>query len=35
MFPAARRPVGRPAWLAIAMVGVLWFAFPLSLFLSL
>jgi drug/metabolite transporter (DMT)-like permease len=32
LFPAARRPVERSAWPAIALVGVLWFAFPLSLF---
>lgn len=32
IFPAARKSVGRSAWPGIAMVGVLWFAFPLSLF---
>lgn len=32
LFPAARRPVERSAWPAIALVGVLWFAFPLSMF---
>lgn len=31
-FPGARKPVDRSAWLAIALVGVLWFAFPLSVF---
>jgi len=32
LFPAARKPVGRSEWPAIALVGVLWFAFPLSMF---
>jgi drug/metabolite transporter (DMT)-like permease len=32
MFPAARKPVERSAWPAIALVGILWFAFPLSMF---
>jgi drug/metabolite transporter (DMT)-like permease len=32
MFRAARKPVERSAWPAIALVGVLWFAFPLSMF---
>ena len=32
LFPAARKPVERTAWPAIALVGVLWFAFPLSMF---
>jgi len=32
LFPAARKPVERSAWPAIALVGVLWFAFPLSMF---
>jgi len=32
LFPAARRPVPRSDWLAIAAVGVLWMAFPLSMF---
>jgi len=31
-FPAARKPVERSAWPPIALVGVLWFAFPLSMF---
>src|SRR5271157_5110780 len=32
LFPEARKPVERSAWPAIALVGVLWFAFPLSMF---
>ncbi len=32
LFPAARRPVEQSAWPAIALVGILWFAFPLSMF---
>jgi drug/metabolite transporter (DMT)-like permease len=32
LFPAARKPVERSAWPAIVLVGVLWFAFPLSMF---
>jgi drug/metabolite transporter (DMT)-like permease len=32
LFPVARKPVERSAWPAIALVGVLWFAFPLSMF---
>jgi drug/metabolite transporter (DMT)-like permease len=32
LFPAARKPVERLAWSAIALLGVLWFAFPLSMF---
>jgi drug/metabolite transporter (DMT)-like permease len=32
LFPAARKPVERCAWPKIALVGVLWFAFPLSMF---
>ena len=32
LFPAARKPVERSAWLRIALLGVLWFAFPLSMF---
>ena len=32
LFPTARKPVERTAWPAIALLGVLWFAFPLSLF---
>lgn len=32
LFPAARAPVPRRAWGAIALLGVLWMAFPLSMF---
>ncbi len=32
LFPAARKPVERSAWPSIALLGVLWFAFPLSMF---
>ncbi|MFZ0038769.1 MAG: DMT family transporter [Candidatus Acidiferrales bacterium] len=32
MFPAARKPIERGAWPRIALVGVFWFAFPLSMF---
>jgi drug/metabolite transporter (DMT)-like permease len=32
LFPAARKTVERSAWPAIALVGILWFAFPLSMF---
>jgi drug/metabolite transporter (DMT)-like permease len=32
LFPAARKPVERSAWPAIALVGILWFAFPLTMF---
>ncbi len=37
LFPAARRPLsrnlqGRSAWPAVALLGLLWMAFPLSLF---
>jgi drug/metabolite transporter (DMT)-like permease len=32
MFPAARKPIERSTWPAIALVGGLWFAFPLSMF---
>src|SRR5580698_7294630 len=32
LFPAARKPVPRSEWLGIAGVGVLWMAFPLSMF---
>jgi|HubBroStandDraft_6_1064221.scaffolds.fasta_scaffold107833_2 drug/metabolite transporter (DMT)-like permease len=31
-FPAARKPIARSAWPGIALVGVFWFAFPLSMF---
>jgi drug/metabolite transporter (DMT)-like permease len=32
LFPSARRPVARGDWAATAGLGVLWFAFPLSMF---
>jgi drug/metabolite transporter (DMT)-like permease len=32
LFPGSRRRVGREDWPGIAMVGVLWMAFPLSMF---
>lgn len=32
LVPAARRPVPRAAWGRIAMLGILWMAFPLSMF---
>src|ERR1700722_20389201 len=32
LFPAARKPVARSDWLGVAGVGVLWLAFPLSMF---
>jgi drug/metabolite transporter (DMT)-like permease len=32
MFPAARRPINRPDWLAVVALGILWLAVPLSLF---
>jgi drug/metabolite transporter (DMT)-like permease len=32
LFPGSRRPVRRGDWLGIALVGVLWMAFPLSMF---
>jgi len=32
LFPAARKPVAREAWPAIALLGVIWFAFPLTMF---
>jgi len=32
LFPAARRPILRPDWPATALLGVLWMAFPLSMF---
>jgi drug/metabolite transporter (DMT)-like permease len=32
LFPAARKPVPRSEWLGIAGVGILWMAFPLSMF---
>jgi drug/metabolite transporter (DMT)-like permease len=32
LFPVARKPIERSAWRGIALLGVLWFAFPLSMF---
>ena len=32
LFPGSRGPVRRADWLGIALVGVLWMAFPLSMF---
>jgi drug/metabolite transporter (DMT)-like permease len=32
LFPGSRRPVSREDWPGIALVGVLWMAFPLSMF---
>ena len=32
LFPTARRPVARADWAGTAALGVLWFAFPLSMF---
>lgn len=32
LFPAARRPIARAAWPRIAVLAVLWLAFPLTLF---
>lgn len=32
LFPAARRPVDRRAWPGIAALGILWLAFPLTMF---
>jgi drug/metabolite transporter (DMT)-like permease len=32
LFPAARKPVARSDWGSVAWLGVLWFAFPLSMF---
>jgi drug/metabolite transporter (DMT)-like permease len=32
LFPAARRPIERSAWAGIILLGVVWFAFPLSMF---
>jgi len=32
LFPSARQPVARTDWAATASLGVLWFAFPLSMF---
>jgi drug/metabolite transporter (DMT)-like permease len=32
LFPSARRPVARANWSSVAWLGLLWFAFPLSMF---
>jgi drug/metabolite transporter (DMT)-like permease len=32
LIPAARRPIARSDWPAVALLGVLWMAFPLSMF---
>jgi drug/metabolite transporter (DMT)-like permease len=32
VFPAARKPVARADWVPVAWLGLLWFAFPLSMF---
>src|SRR3954471_2137992 len=32
LFPSARQPVARTDWTGTAALGVLWFAFPLSMF---
>lgn len=32
LFPAAWRPIARRDWMAVALLGVVWFAFPLSMF---
>ncbi len=32
LFPSARKPVARSDWGAVAWLGLLWFAFPLSMF---
>ncbi len=32
LFPSARKPVERADWSSVAWLGLLWFAFPLSLF---
>jgi drug/metabolite transporter (DMT)-like permease len=32
MFPATRRPIERRDWKAVALLGLVWFAFPLSMF---
>jgi drug/metabolite transporter (DMT)-like permease len=32
LFPSARRPVARADWPSVAWLGLLWFAFPLTLF---
>jgi drug/metabolite transporter (DMT)-like permease len=32
LFPAARKPVAKADWGSVVLLGVLWFAFPLSMF---
>ena len=32
LLPAARRPIAQSAWVGVALLGVLWLAFPLSMF---
>ena len=32
LFPSARRPVARADWAGTALLGVVWLAFPLSMF---
>jgi drug/metabolite transporter (DMT)-like permease len=32
LFPAARRPLARSAWASVSLLGILWLAFPLSMF---
>lgn len=32
MFPATRKPIERRDWKAVALLGLVWFAFPLSMF---
>lgn len=32
LIPAARKPIERSAWPYIALLGILWFAFPMSMF---
>jgi drug/metabolite transporter (DMT)-like permease len=32
LFPSARKPVARADWLSVALLGLLWFAFPLTMF---
>ena len=32
LFPAARKPIDRGDWPAIGLLGVVWFAFPLTMF---
>src|ERR1700679_1306360 len=32
LFPSARKPVARADWGSVVLLGILWFAFPLSMF---